>query len=301
MAFYARMTRVFATASFRRGVTFQPGRLAFVYRSPWGHDRIPKLSGYVQGRRSYHGGGGSGNGGTSWDGLVYSIIANIRGEYDYGAECFYSAALDDDDSFSPSTPSHRRDIRLLLPLNLDRTFLALTSRDIALRLKYLCAHEAHTPDYAAILSLTELLARLGALETDNPLLTLEEYKEIWLVVKAGLKAAGEMELQVISIWEEDELRGLQWNAEGVWGTAVLNAAVRKLSGEKVEGDEEGGAVRRTTFRGDLRSLAYKICGLLLDNKDIFPKGEKWFGEEQEVCIMEAVVRVLKEAGRRGDF
>ncbi|KAF1960448.1 hypothetical protein CC80DRAFT_489588 [Byssothecium circinans] len=335
MSFWTRTNRVFAnTLVLRRVVTLHHPRAAFPsQRAPWGHDRISAFS--KSGRRSYHSGYGSGAGSGGWDGLVYSIMANIRGRYDFGSECFYSALDDTDNSTSTSTSSspssatepaplqekrkQRRDIRHLIPLQLPRRTLSTTASDIHLRLTHLSAHGSLASEHAALFALTSMVRKLSTYDTDDPLLSLAEYREIWMTLKQGLQAANETELQMVTYAEYKALAVIEWNAAAVWGTALVNAALRGLVGRRIvfdgeEGEVEGEAVDmgvgeamggplkgKSTFDGDLRSMALKVLGLLLDSKDHFPEGERWFTEEQEVRIMEAVVRVWKEAGRRGDL
>lgn len=230
------------------------------------------------------------------DGLVYSIMANIRGQTEFGPECFYSAISSEDESDENSTG--RRDIRDLVPLRLNRSSLQASARDIKLRLEFLCKSVAHTADYEAVLSLVEIAEKLAAMPSENPKLSLREYGDIWTTIRDGVAAANDMPLQVVSINEQDELRRVKWNAECCWGVAVLNAAMRGLDGSKIEQLVDDSEERRVTFGGDLRTMSYKINGLLLDSKDFFPEGERWFTREQEELILEAVVRVYAEAEKR---
>lgn len=241
------------------------------------------------------------------DGLVYAIMSNIRGEYNFGPECFLSATSADLDSDTDTETTARRDMRELVPLRLNRPWLLATSKDIQLRLQVLCKEQAHTAEYADILDMIQMLERLGSMDEDNPKLELSEYREIFITLRDGLRAGDELPSRLISVRERPSIQNVQFSAECVWGVAVLNSALRRLEGsklaiqeeEEVEGgyvDGDGGA--GNTFEGDLQALSGKINGLLLDSKDNFPEGEKWFGREDEVRILETVVRVAKEAGKR---
>lgn len=241
------------------------------------------------------------------DGLVYSIMSNIRGEYNFGPECFLSASSSDlnSDSETESTTTPRRDIRALVPLRLNRPWLHVTAEDIQLRLEVLYKAQVHTPDYAAIVAMVKMLERLGTMEEDSPKLELSEYREIFTTVQDGLRADDELYVRIISVKERLVLQQIQFSAECVWRVAVVNAALRSLEGTQISGetsdaDAEGGSDygKGVTFQGDLMALSGKINGLLLDSKDNFPEMEKWFGREEEERILETVVRVMKEAAKR---
>lgn len=249
------------------------------------------------------------------DGLVYAIMANIRGEYDFGPECFLSGTSADtvssedekEDGANEEAKSKPRDIRHLVPLRLNRPYLLATSSDLHLRLTHLCQSSSHTPEYTAVLSMIGMLERLGKMEEDDPKLELSEYREIFIALRDGLRASDELPVRIVSVRERPGIQGVQFAAECVWGVAVVNAALRKIEGTKLtttDGNgEEGvevddGEGTGKTFHGDLMALSGKINGLLLDSKDNFPEGEKWWGREDEERILETVVRVMKEAGKR---
>jgi hypothetical protein len=252
-------------------------------------------------------------------------MANIRGEYNFGPECFLSATASDttsdssssstddsdDDEYSENRKDGRRDMRALVPLRLYRPWLLSTAADIHLRLSIACASVSHTSDYAAVLSMLEMMEKLGNMEEDNPKLELREYREIFITLRDGLRATDEMPIRVVSAGERPAILNVQFAAECVWGVAVVNAALRQLEGTKVgHGGREGGdygqdgigvdddELTGKTFHGDLLMLSGNINGLLLDSKDNFPGGEKWFGKEDEERILETVVRVMKEAAKR---
>jgi hypothetical protein len=251
------------------------------------------------------------------DGLVYAIMANIRGEYNFGPKCFLSATSSDIDSDSTNEgvekkETERRDMRDLVPLRLPRSYLLSTAADIRLRLSITCSSVSHTSDYQSVISMLEMMERLGNMHDDNPKLELKEYREVFITLRDGLRASDEMPVRVVSVLERPTIQNVQFAAECVWGVAVVNAALRQLEGTKVgrggavgEGasgeddiDADDGEGTGKTFHGDLLMLSGKINGLLLDSKDNFPVGEKWFGREDEERILETVVRVMKEAGKR---
>jgi hypothetical protein len=289
---------------------YRPVVLQCAHQRPWGHNRIPSPNAFRT--RSYHS-GYSGSGGHSWyvtcidihslprlsanrirDGLVYSIMSNIRGEYNFGPECFLGATSSDLEE-----ETGRRDMRELVPLRLNRPWLLATAQDIQLRLEVLCKEQIHTFEYTAMLTMMRMLEKLGSMQEDNPKLELSEYREIFIALRDGLRAGDELPTRVISVRERPSIQNVQFSAECVWGVAVVNAALRRLEGTRVgveEVDAEDGS--GMTFEGDLMTLSGKINGLLLDSKDNFPEGEKWFGREDEERILEAVVRVMKEAGKR---
>jgi hypothetical protein len=221
-------------------------------------------------------------------------MSNIRGEYNFGPECFLGATSSDLEE-----ETGRRDMRELVPLRLNRPWLLATAQDIQLRLEVLCKEQIHTFEYTAMLTMMRMLEKLGSMQEDNPKLELSEYREIFIALRDGLRAGDELPTRVISVRERPSIQNVQFSAECVWGVAVVNAALRRLEGTRVgveEVDAEDGS--GMTFEGDLMTLSGKINGLLLDSKDNFPEGEKWFGREDEERILEAVVRVMKEAGKR---
>lgn len=231
---------------------------------------------------------------------MYSIMTNLRGQVQHGPECFYASTSDAVDN-AERDKHKRRDIRDLVPLRLNRPLLLSIARDLKVRLALLCKAEAHTADHLAVQNLIRLVERLGRMDDENPRLEHAEYLEIWTTIRDGVQGANDMPLQTISINEGEELKKLRWTAEVVWGVACLNAAVRNLPGEAVEvAGQDGGPVREA-WKGDLRALSFKILGLVLDSKDFFPEGDKWFGTEQEEAILEVVGRVWNEASRRSDL
>jgi hypothetical protein len=226
-------------------------------------------------------------------------MSNLRGEYNFGPECFLSATSSDLDSESfPATS--RRDIRTLAPLRLNRSYLRTTATDIQLRLEILCKAQAHTSEYTDVLSMIKILERLGNMEEDTPSLELAEYREVFVTIRSGVKATDDLPIQLLSFTERSTLQGVQGNAECVWRHAVVNAALRELEGTRLGGldDEADVDGKDVTYAGNLRSLAGIIIGLLLDNKDGFPEGQRWFDREEETRIMESILRVVKEAERK---
>ncbi|KAF2692128.1 hypothetical protein K458DRAFT_482718 [Lentithecium fluviatile CBS 122367] len=273
----------------------------FADQRPWGHQRIPMPLNTIR-SRSYHS-GYSGSSNPNWDGLVYSIMSNLRGEYNFGPECFLSATTSDIDS-EPESDSEEakekpqpRDIRTQVPLRLNRPWLLATAADIRLRLEVLYRKSSsHTSDYRAILSMLQTMERLGRKDEDSPKLELSEYREIFVHMRDGIKAADEMQMRIVSVKERPVLQQIHYSAECVWGVAVVNAALRRLDGTAT-GKEDGDGMG-PTFEGDLMMLSAKINGVLLDSKDNFPEGGKWWVVEEERAVLEAVVRVQKEAGKR---
>lgn len=240
------------------------------------------------------------------DGLVYSTMSNLRGQTTHGPECFYrssdesdsetdSSTTDSSTSPSASSPPERRDMRDEVPLKLNRPYLRQTASDILLRLRLLAKNEEGSEDYERLVNLAQLLTWLSNMESESPKLEMPEYAKIWMTIRDGMQAANDMTLQILSFQEEQRLREIKWTANCMWGVGCLNAAVRRLDPE--QRFEEGSEYVRT-FEGDLRSLSGQIHGLLLDSKDFWPEGKKWFGSEEEERILEAVWRVYCESQRR---
>lgn len=244
------------------------------------------------------------------DGLVYSIMSNIRGPTAHGPECFYhSDDSDTNDSTSSALPKpheSRRDIRDEVPLSLKRTYLLETASDMSLRMKYLENPSQGSEDYERVLKLQKLLVWLGNMNSENPKLDLGEYIEIWTTIGDGLEAANGLIFQVITLSEERHIKHIKWNAECVWGVAMLNAAVRRLEPTSVETSDpneyedskKARSGENVTFEGNLGALSGKIHGLLLDSKDFWPDGKRWFSKNEEEKILEAVWRVHCEGKRR---
>jgi hypothetical protein len=133
------------------------------------------------------------------DGLVYAIMANIRGEYNFGPECFLSATSADLDYDTNPETTTRRDMRELVPMRLDRPWLLATAKDIQLRLEVLCREQAHTAEYADVLDMIRVLETLGSMNEDNPQLELSEYREIFITLRDGLRASDELPTRLISV------------------------------------------------------------------------------------------------------
>jgi hypothetical protein len=238
-------------------------------------------------------------------------MSNIRGPTTHGPECFYHSDDSDsnDDSTSPTPPipdKSRRDIRDEIPLALKRNYVLETASDMALRIKYLEKPSQGSEDYERVIKLQNLLVWLGNMSSDNPKLDLQEYIEIWTTIGDGLEAANGLLFQVITLSEERHIKHIKWNAECVWGVAMLNAAVRKLEPTIIETSDpneyedtkKSGSGERLTFEGNLGALSGKIHGLLLDSKDFWPDGKRWFNKNEEEKILEAVWMVHCEGKRR---
>jgi hypothetical protein len=194
-------------------------------------------------------------------------------------------------------------MRQELPLQLDRDFLRETASDIKLRLQYFGKDEEGSDPYDGLMEFHRFLLRLADMDTDNPNLDLGQYAEIWMSLRDGMAHNEQLHISFISIDERRQLETLRWAAEVVWRVACVNAAIRRLEGTKVAGADEatfGGGERAMGYDGDLRGLARKIFGVLLDSKDGFPLGKRWFNKDEEERILEVAWRIY-EGGKKRDF
>jgi hypothetical protein len=160
-------------------------------------------------------------------------------------------------------------------------------------------------DHERVMKLQRLLVWLGNMDTDTPKLELKQYIEVWTTIRDGLEATNALTFQVITLNEERHIKHIKWNAECVWGVAMLNAAVRRLEPitetsdpNEYDDTKRAGSEEKRTFEGNLGALSGKIHGLLLDSKDFWPDGKRWFSKNEEQKILEATWRVHCEGKKR---